>query len=120
MGSTRSLRQRMGGTKSINRTIKANKFFLRSFLFFCTCACKRKEMNQRKENQRISKELVKYLFKNFRSQEPVNFFQILTSSNRGYDRGTPPVPPILKTLFFTFYIINIINIHYSEAVQKTN
>ena len=84
----------MGGTKSINRIIEADKFFLRSFLFFCTCACKRKETNQRKENQRKSKELVRSLFKNFRSQEPVNFFQIPTSSNRGYDRGTPPVPPV--------------------------
>ena len=73
-------------------------------------------MNQRKENQRISKELVKYLFKNFRSQEPVNFFQILTSSNRGYDRGTPPVPPVLKTPFFTFYIINII-ITMSQSIS---
>ncbi len=90
-----------GGTGCINRIIEADKFFLRSFLFFCTCACKRKETNQRKENQRKSKELVRSLFKNFRSQEPVNFFQIPTSSNRGYDRGIPPVPPDKKTLFFT-------------------
>ena len=54
-------------------------------------------MNQRKENRRLSIELVESLGKNFPAQDRINFLQILTSSNQGYNRGAP-VPPIKNNL----------------------
>ena len=50
-------------------------FFLRSFSFFVSQAKKENEPKER--NSALLKELLKSLYENFRSQEPVNFLQIL-------------------------------------------
>ena len=57
------------------QTCIVSLFFLRSFSFFVLQAKKENEPKER--NSALLKELLKSLFENFRSQEPVNFLQIL-------------------------------------------
>ena len=57
------------------QTCIVSLFLLRSFSFFVLQAKKENEPKER--NSALLKELLKSLFENFRSQEPVNFLQIL-------------------------------------------